>query len=206
MDTIKNTIGNAMEAVGDAMGSEHHSQHQSTPYRHSIKTEHAPVAVLDVRTGNESHTLASGKTTCSCNGNLSACACPPGTCGCAGCGQGSKKAGPMKGMGTRPLDQETMSSSKMSSGVMGSSERVGGGNEGCRVMGRGECDCEPGTCEKGATSKGGMSSRGMSGGMSSGQSSMSGQMGQGAQSYASMAGKGKTSTGGGADQIVLNRD
>ena len=43
----------------------------------------------------------------------------------------------MKGMGVKPIEREE--------GKMGGV----GGEEGCRVLGKGGCECEPGTCEKG---------------------------------------------------------
>lgn len=184
MDTIKKTVGSAYEAVsGATAGLTGGTHHTSTPYHISEKEAHAPVAVLDIRTGNETHLsgMSSNKTSCSCAGNQNACTCPPSTCSCNGCaGRNKKNSGPKPGMGVRPIDGKMMSAR--------------GGSGACRVMGKGECDCAPGTCAQETGREAGGSSSAMKG------QGMMGGMGMGGK----MAGGGRNRKG--AEDVVLNRD
>ena len=179
MDAIKKTVESAYEAVSGATAGLTSSTHNnSTPYHLSEKQAHAPVAVLDIRTGNESHLsgMSSNTTSCSCGGNQTACTCPPSTCSCNGCADRNKKnSGPKPGMGVRPIDGKMMSAK--------------GGSGACRVMGKGECDCAPGTCAQET-------------GREAGGSEMKGKTGM--EMGGPRAGGGKDRHR--AEDVVLNRD
>ncbi|TGZ78770.1 hypothetical protein EX30DRAFT_373612 [Ascodesmis nigricans] len=100
-------------------------------------------------------------TTCPCRGNAGACSCAPNTCACPGCGNKSREnptrvRGPEHNKGAWVKDVEMGGESMMKGEKMGTMGQEGGGKigegmkhkEGCRRMGRGECDCMPGECRQ----------------------------------------------------------